>query len=76
VSDSNVAVKAGGSGLSLFTLAALILLVLKLTAYPAISWWWVFGVFLFPFAFVVGILLLILAFVLFIMLVALALPDE
>jgi hypothetical protein len=24
------------------------LLILKLTAYPAISWWWVFGVWLFP----------------------------
>ena len=32
----------------IFTMAALVLLVLKFSAYPAISWWLIVGVFLFP----------------------------
>lgn|GEM_PF-7036729 len=37
-----------GRSIPIFTIAALLLLTLKLTAYPTISWWWVFGVWLFP----------------------------
>lgn len=32
----------------IFLVAGLTLLVLKLSAFPAISWWWVIGVGLFP----------------------------
>ena len=31
-----------------FTVAALILLILKLSAFPTISWFWILGVWLFP----------------------------
>jgi hypothetical protein len=45
--NKKVSVKLGCSPL-LFLAAALILMILKLTAYPAISWWTVVAVAIFP----------------------------
>lgn len=46
-----------------FTVAALIMLVMKLTAYPALSWWWIGGVFFGPFLILVSVFILLLAFI-------------
>lgn len=57
----------------IFTAAALVLLILKLTAYPTISWWVILGVWLFPVLLaltVVGIVLSVAAvFVLFVLII-------
>lgn len=53
--------KAAGSSFPAFTVAALVLLILKLTAFPAISWWWIIGVWLFPLILALSILGVILA---------------
>lgn len=44
---------------SIFLVAALTLLVLKLTAYPAISWWIIFVVGFFPFLFSLSLIALV-----------------
>lgn len=45
----NNGVKQVSYSFPVFTAAALVLLILKFTAYPAISWWLIFGVWLAPF---------------------------
>jgi hypothetical protein len=58
--------------LPIFAIAALILLILKFTAYPAISWWLIFGVFVFPIAIIgafISILFIITLFVLLLVLI-------
>jgi len=50
------AVQAGSMSLPIFTIAALILLILKYSAYPAISWWLITGVLTFPLVFVLTII--------------------
>jgi len=56
------------SGVPWFLIAGLVLLVCKLTAYPALSWWWIVGIGFAPLWFS----LFILAFVCFIALGVLA----
>lgn len=45
----NDGVKQVSYSFPVFTAAALVLLILKFTAYPTISWWLVFGVWFAPF---------------------------
>lgn len=52
--------------LPVFTIASLVLLVLKLTAYPAIEWFLVIGVFMFPFLFLGAVIIGVLALILLI----------
>jgi uncharacterized membrane protein len=62
---------SGCSGL-LFTLAGLILLIVKLTTAATFSWWWVFGVMFFPLWVVLAIIVTILGICLAIVAIALA----
>ena len=57
--NQKVAVQLRSRSLSIYTIAALILLVLKYSAYPAISWWLITGVLTFPIVFVLTIILVV-----------------
>jgi hypothetical protein len=50
----NIVVSTAGSSFPAFTVAALILVICKFTAYPAISWWLIIGVWSFPLLFVIA----------------------
>jgi hypothetical protein len=65
-SKNNVKVVAG-STFPVFTFAALVLLILKFSAYPTISWGLIIGVWLFPLAIAIaffGVFLTIALFML------------